>query len=81
MPELRSASFDIDFDELVRQLLGQPRPDLGFATRLKAAAKGGPLAATLLVAAVLAANWTGLFDLLGLETRAQRLLLRAGVPR
>jgi CHASE2 domain-containing sensor protein len=79
MPELRGASFDIDFDELVRQLLGQPRPDLGFATRLKAAAKGGPLAATLLVAAALAANWTGLFDLLGLETRAQRLLLSAGV--
>jgi CHASE2 domain-containing sensor protein len=78
MPELRGTSFDIDFDELVRQLLGQPRPDLGFATRLKATIKGGPLAATLLVAAVLAANWTGLFDLLGLETRAQRLLLRAG---
>ena len=78
MPELRGASFDIDFDELVRQLLGQPRPSLGFATRLKAAVKGGPVAAALLVAAVLAANWTGLFDLLGLETRAQRLLLRAG---
>jgi CHASE2 domain-containing sensor protein len=78
MPELRGASFDIDIDELVRQLLGLPRPDIGFGARLAAIAKGGPVATLVLVAALLAASWTGLFDLLGLQTTAQRWLLRAG---
>ncbi len=78
MPELRGASFDIDIDELVRQLLGLPRPDLGFGARLRAIAKGGPAATLVLVVALLAASWTGLFDLLGLHTTAQRWLLRAG---
>ncbi|MEO7850817.1 MAG: TIR domain-containing protein [Rubrivivax sp.] len=79
MPELRGASFDIDIDELVRQLLGLPRPDIGFGARLKAVAQGGPAATLVLVAALLAASWTGLFDLLGLHTTAQRWLLRAAL--
>lgn len=80
MPEVRSASFDIDINELVRQLLGEPPPDLSFWTRLSGIAKGGPAATLLLVTALLAASWTGFFDLLNLDTAAQRLLLQAGGP-
>ena len=79
MPELRAASFDIDFDALVRQLLGQPPPDPRLHTRLTGIVKGGPLASALLVIAALAASWTGALDLLNLDTQAQRLLLHAGV--
>lgn len=81
MPELRAASFDIDINELMRQLLGLPRHDVGRAARWAGAAKGGPLAIVLLAAAVLAASFTGLFDLLGLHTRSQRWLLCAGEYR
>lgn len=80
MPELRAASFDIDFDALVRQLLGQPPPDPRLRTRLAGIVKGGPLASALLILAALAASWTGALDLLNLDTQAQRLLLRAGAP-
>ena len=80
MPELRLASFDIDFDALVRQLLGQPPPDPSLRTRLAGIVKGGPLASVLLVVAALAVSWTGALDLLNLDTQAQRLLLRSGPP-
>jgi CHASE2 domain-containing sensor protein len=80
MPEVRSASFDIDVNELVRQLLGEPAADPTLWARLSGIAKGGPAAAALIVAALLAASWTGLFDLLNLRTQAQRLLLMAGGP-
>ena len=80
MPELRTASFDIDFDALARQLLGQPPPDPGLRTRLAGIVKGGPLVSALLIMVALAASWTGVLDLLNLDTHAQRLLLQAGAP-
>ncbi|HEY8706463.1 MAG TPA: TIR domain-containing protein, partial [Burkholderiaceae bacterium] len=80
MPEVRSASFDIDLNELVRQLLGEAAPDPRLWARLAGIAKGGPAITLLIVALLLAANWTGLFDLLNLDTQAQRLLLAAGGP-
>ena len=80
MPEIHGASFDIDLNELVRQLLGEPAPDPRLWARLAGLAKGGPAVTVLIIAALLAANWTGLFDLLNLDTQAQRLLLAAGGP-
>ena len=80
MPEIHGASFDIDLNELVRQLLGEPAPDPRLWARLAGLAQGGPAVTVLIIAALLAANWTGLFDLLNLDTQAQRLLLAAGGP-
>ena len=80
MPEIHGASFDIDLNELVRQLLGEPEPDPRLWARLAGIAQGGPVVTVLIVAALLAANWTGLFDLLNLDTQAQRLLLAVGGP-
>ena len=84
MAELRNATFDVDFNALVEQLHGRmPREvvrELDLWDRIKAAAAAWPIAAFAIALAMLLAAWSGLLDVLHLDTHVQRALLAAGAP-
>jgi CHASE2 domain-containing sensor protein len=74
MPRLRAEAFDRDVNALYRQLVGEA-DDITLVPRLRAVLLLGFPAGALLAALLLAATWTGVFSLFGLDAQVQRLLL------
>jgi CHASE2 domain-containing sensor protein len=83
MPSLRNASFALDFDLLVDQLLGRRRSPLRTELDhlLRLVGRGGAVAVAPLVALLAALGaWSGAFDWFHIDTRVQRALLARAQP-